>query len=125
MKTITLKQACSLLDDAEAISLDNVLCCLEHHSYGFIGEPDDDFLTLEWDDGNEYGTYSVRFVREDNKEVRIDKDVMYLISDEGDTEKLYLYIEPENLEKHLGGKKKEMINGCCCRRQQTKNRTPL
>ena len=108
MKTITLKQACSLLDLASYIYPNSVGEDMEHHSYGYSEDEYDEFLGLSYHGGRDVNDDNdIKFIAGDNLSVEIDKDRMYLISEDGNKEEIQLFIYPENLEEYFKAKKKK------------------
>jgi hypothetical protein len=75
MKTITLKEAYNILQDASAIIIDGSVLV-----YPALSDLEDDdtneFLYIQWDDEGE--GYNLKFCEGDNQEVRIVGSSMFL-----------------------------------------------
>jgi hypothetical protein len=83
MKTITLKEAYNILEDASAIIIDdNVL--VYPALTGLEGSDDNEFLYFKWDD--EGLGYELTFKEEDNREVKVVGSSMFLYDYDAETE---------------------------------------
>jgi hypothetical protein len=84
MKTITLKEAYQILEDASAIIIDdNVL--VYPALTGLEGSDDNEFLYIQWWDDEGLG-YELTFKEEDNQEVRVVGSSMFLYDYDAETE---------------------------------------
>ena len=89
MKTITLKEAYHILEDASAVIIDNdvVLCpSLEPIS----GDELHEFLFFRWDDG--WLELTLKFLEGDNQEVKISGSSMFLYDTESEGENDHIQI---------------------------------
>lgn len=81
MKTITLKEAFQILEDASAIIVDDSILV-----YPSLSELEDDelneFMYLSWDD--EGLGYNVKFNEGENQEVKVSGSSIFLIDTDGE-----------------------------------------
>lgn len=82
MKTITLKEAHQILEDASAIIIDDDVV-LYPSLEPISGDELNEFLFLRWDDGGL--EYTLQFLEGDNQEVEVVGSSMFLYA-EGDNE---------------------------------------
>ena len=90
MKTITLKEAYQILEDASAIILDDSV--LVYPALDMIeGSDENEFLYLSWDDedGQEY---SLKFCEGENQEVKVVGSSMFLYDTDSDGEEDHIQI---------------------------------
>ena len=107
MKTITLKQACDLLDRASYIYSPTIGEETTHHSYGYSEDQYHEFLGLSFgSDKDVNDDNDIRFLVCDNPDIAITGTMMYLVSEGEEKIHLQLFLKPENLEKLLTKKKK-------------------
>jgi hypothetical protein len=91
MKTITLKEAYQILEDANAVIIDNDVVL-----YPSLQELEDDdtneFLFFRWDDGGL--DYTLSFKEGDNQEVKVVGSSMFLydIDSDGDEDHIQITI---------------------------------
>ena len=97
MKTITLKEACELLDKAIFLSLASARQDVQYHSWGFNDDPDECFLDVCWQD-DEAQLYKTQFLEGDNQTVEIVGEKMLLIDEEGNKEIIGLVFSFADLE---------------------------
>jgi hypothetical protein len=96
MITISLKDACRLLDAAWYVTLANAKGeTLAHNSYGYSEDPEEDFLTITTPDRPEG---LMKFIEKDNAMVVLDRAIMRLVNEAGATMELVLFITPNQLE---------------------------
>jgi hypothetical protein len=84
MKTITLKEAYQILEDASAVIIDDSV--LVYPALDMIeGSDENEFLYLSWDDedGQEY---SLKFCEGENQEVKVIGSSMFLYDTDADGE---------------------------------------
>lgn len=92
----TLKDACKLLDAAWYVStLDGKAKNFCHNSYGYSGDPDEDFFVLTMP---QHPCGEMRFIEKDNTMVVIDGALMRLVNEAGATVDLVLFMQPSHLE---------------------------
>jgi len=83
MKTITIKEAYQILEDASAIILDGSV--LVYPSLSNLEDDDtNEFLYIQWDDEGE--GYNLKFNEGDNQEVTIIGSSMFLYDTDSDAE---------------------------------------
>jgi hypothetical protein len=90
MKTITLKEAYQILEDASAIILDDSV--LVYPSLSDLEDDDtNEFLYIQWDDedGQEY---TLKFCEGDNQEVKVVGSSMFLYDTDADGEEDHIQI---------------------------------
>jgi hypothetical protein len=93
MKTITLKQAISILENCSAVVIDNVVTYPNLED----GEDDDDlFLTLSWVD-EDFNEFEESFYRGGNKKIQIVDSSMFIFNEEVEEVQLTILC-PQNLE---------------------------
>ncbi len=89
MKKITLKEAYQILEDANAIIIDNDVVL-----YPSLSDLEDDdtneFLFLRWDDGGL--EYTLKFLEGDNQEVNVVGSSMFLYDTESEGEDDHIQI---------------------------------
>jgi hypothetical protein len=98
MKKITLQEAFRLLEQkAEVLRVDNgiILCPLLD---GLTGEDEHEFMYLGWADGG--NEYCLKFREENNREVEIHGDAMFLYDTDDDIVKIEL-LAPVQIEEYL------------------------
>lgn len=79
MKTITLKEAHQILENATAVIVDDM--ALVYPSISDLEDKDDnEFLFLSWDD-EDGETNALYFYERDNKEVKVSHSSMFLYAD--------------------------------------------
>lgn len=92
MKTITLKEAFQILEDASAVIIDDSTLV-----YPSLSELEDDdsneFMYLSWDD--EGLEYNVKFDEGDNQEVKISGSSIFLIDTEGEENQITILTTKE------------------------------
>lgn len=88
MKTITLQEACNLIQDSAAIIIDGIVtyASLEDLS----GDPENEWMHIGWTDdrGHDYG---VKFIEED-QEILFDGTTIYIKDHEDDEQKITLLV---------------------------------
>lgn len=98
MKTITLKEAYSILEEASAVIIDDN--ALTYPSISEIEENDDnEFFYLSWEDEDGY-IYDLVFREKDNKSIQISGSSMFLIDSEGEENQITI-LAPKNIERNV------------------------
>jgi len=89
MKTITLKEAYQILEDASAVIIDDSVLV-----YPALSDLEDDdtneFLYIQWDDEGE--GYNLKFMEGDNQEVKIVGSSMFLYDTDAEGEEYHTQI---------------------------------
>jgi hypothetical protein len=90
MKKIPLKQAYNRLRECSAVIVDNDVVTYPSLA-DLTGEKENEFLYVSWDDDAGF-TYAVKFVEENNQEVKVTDDgcLMLLVDNEGSKVQLTL-----------------------------------
>ena len=92
MKTITLKEAFQILEDASAIIVDDSILV-----YPSLSELEDDelneFMYLSWDD--EGLEYNVKFNEGENQEVKVSGSSIFLIDTDGEENQITILTTKE------------------------------
>lgn len=98
MKTITLKEAYSILEEASAVIIDDNT--LTYPSlFGIEEDDDNEFLYLSWEDEDGY-IYELFFREKDNKSIQISGSSMFLIDIEGEENQITI-LAPKNIERNV------------------------
>lgn len=107
MKTITLEQAANLLDRAIFLDVEGVPDTVTYGSWGYSKpeieleeKENENFLTVKWTDDQGDG-FNIDFYSDDNPTVQVDNETMFLVSEEGNTEQIYLSFNYANLEERI------------------------
>jgi hypothetical protein len=83
MKSITLDEAISILQNSSAVIIDNVVT-YPNLSFDYENDkPEERFLDLSWID-EDYNNFQINFYSQDNETVQIVDGSMFLIDEEGD-----------------------------------------
>jgi hypothetical protein len=93
MKSIPLYNAYSLLRECRAVVIDGK--CVEPYNISYSEDPENEFLILQWEEelDDEMLSVEVSFREGDNQMVEVDKKVMLLVGQDGETEELILLKE--------------------------------
>ena len=89
MKTITLKEAYQILEDANAVIIDNDVV-LYPSLWELTDDETNEFLFFRWDDGGL--EYTLKFCEGDNQEVKIVGSSMFLHDTDSDGEEDHIQI---------------------------------
>ena len=89
MKTITLKEAYQILEDANAVIIDNDVV-LYPSLEPISGDELNEFLFFRWDDGGL--EYTLKFLEGDNQEVKVVGSSMFLYDTESEGEDDHIQI---------------------------------
>jgi len=99
MKTITLQEACNLIENSSALIIDNDIRPLMYPSLWIEDEVDEEFMYLEYE--YNFCEYVLKFKRSENQNVKVSGTSMFLIDTEAENENDHTKITllaPMNLE---------------------------
>lgn len=99
MKTITLEQACNLIEKSSALIINNDVNPVIYPSLWNNSDEDDEFMYLQYE--YEFCEYNLQFKASDNKEVKVSGSSLFLIDKDAKNENDYTQITllfPMNFE---------------------------
>ena len=99
MKTITLQEACNLIENSSALIIDNDISPLIYPSLWIEDEVDGEFMYLQYE--YNFCEYVLKFKRSENQNVKVSGTSMFLIDTEAENENDHTQITllaPMNLE---------------------------
>jgi hypothetical protein len=89
MKTITLKEAYNILQDASAVVVEDHVLVYPALSE-LEGSDENEFLYIQWDDEGE--EYSLKFCEGENQEVKVSGSSIFLLDTDAETEEDHIQI---------------------------------
>ena len=99
MKTITLQEACNLIENSSALIIDNDISPLIYPSLWNYDDNDEEFMYLQYE--HNFCEYNLKFKASDNQNVKISGSSLFLIDTEAENENDHTQITllaPMNLE---------------------------